>query len=64
MIEGVRQSGCEKIIFRHSDLRHLEELLKAAGPDRPKLVVFESLYSMDGDAPVNRSVTSPSATAP
>jgi 5-aminolevulinate synthase len=54
MIEGVRQSGCEKIIFRHSDLRHLEELLKAAGSDRPKLVVFESLYSMDGDvAPVN-----------
>src|ERR1700681_3154741 len=54
MIEGVRQSGCEKVIFRHSDLRHLEELLKAAGPSRPKLVVFESLYSMDGDvAPVN-----------
>src|SRR3984885_14164657 len=54
MIEGVRQSGCEKIIFRHSDLGHLEELLKAAGPERPKLVVFESLYSMDGDvAPVN-----------
>ena len=54
MIEGVRQSGCEKVIFRHSDLGHLEELLKAAGPSRPKLVVFESLYSMDGDvAPVN-----------
>jgi 5-aminolevulinate synthase len=53
MIEGVRQSGCEKVIFRHSDLGHLEELLKAAGP-RPKLVVFEGLYSMDGDvAPVN-----------
>src|ERR1700676_5263426 len=53
MIEGVRQSGCEKAIFRHSDLGHLEELLKAAGPSRPKLVVFESLYSMDGDvAPV------------
>src|SRR6202521_5999006 len=53
MIEGVRQSGCEKAIFRHSDLPHLEELLKAAGPPRPKLVVFESLYSMDGDiAPV------------
>jgi 5-aminolevulinate synthase len=53
MIEGVRQSGCEKVIFRHSDLGHLEELLKAAG-SRPKLVVFESLYSMDGDvAPVN-----------
>jgi 5-aminolevulinate synthase len=53
MIEGVRQSGCEKVIFRHSDLGHLEELLKAAG-SRPKLVVFEGLYSMDGDvAPVN-----------
>jgi 5-aminolevulinate synthase len=53
MIEGVRQSGCEKVIFRHSDLGHLEELLKAAGRSRPKLVVFESLYSMDGDvAPV------------
>jgi 5-aminolevulinate synthase len=54
MIEGVRQSGCEKVIFRHSDLGHLEALLKAASPSRPKLVVFESLYSMDGDvAPVN-----------
>jgi 5-aminolevulinate synthase len=53
MIEGVRQSGCEKVIFRHNDLGHLEELLKAAG-DRPKLVAFESLYSMDGDvAPVS-----------
>jgi 5-aminolevulinate synthase len=53
MIEGVRQSGCEKVIFRHNDLGHLEELLKAA-VDRPKLVVFESLYSMDGDvAPVS-----------
>jgi 5-aminolevulinate synthase len=53
MIEGVRQSGCEKVIFRHNDVGHLEELLKAAG-DRPKLVAFESLYSMDGDvAPVN-----------
>jgi 5-aminolevulinate synthase len=53
MIEGVRRSGCEKVIWRHSDLGHLEELLKAAGA-RPKLVVFEGLYSMDGDvAPVN-----------
>src|SRR5262249_22898135 len=48
MIEGVRQSRCEKRIFRHNDMAHLESLLRAAG-DRPKLIVFESLYSIDGD---------------
>ena len=55
MIEGVRQSKCEKQIFRHNDMAHLEDLLRAADPSRPKLVVFETLYSMDGDiAPTDR----------
>jgi 5-aminolevulinate synthase len=52
MIEGVRHSGCDKAVFRHNDLAHLEELLAGAG-GRPKLIVFESVYSMDGDvAPI------------
>jgi hypothetical protein len=55
MIEGVRQARCEKRIFCHNNMTHLEELLDAPDPSRPKLIVFESLYSMDGDvAPVNR----------
>jgi 5-aminolevulinate synthase len=48
IIEGVRQSGQDRVIFRHNDTAHLEELLIAAG-DRPKFIAFESLYSMDGD---------------
>jgi 5-aminolevulinate synthase len=49
MIEGVRQSNREKQIWRHNDVYHLERLLETAGRDRPKLIVFETVYSMDGD---------------
>ncbi len=53
MIEGVRRSGCEKKVWRHNDVAHLEELLAAEPMGRAKLIVFESLYSMDGDiAPI------------
>ena len=55
VIEGVRRASVEKKIWRHNDAGHLEELLAAETPERPKLIVFEALYSMDGDvAPVNR----------
>jgi 5-aminolevulinate synthase len=49
MIEGVRAAGCDKAIWRHNDTAHLEDLLMRAGRDRPKLIAFESVYSMDGD---------------
>jgi 5-aminolevulinate synthase len=55
MIEGVRQSKRDKHIFRHNDMAHLEEVLQSAERERPKLIAFETLYSMDGDvAPINR----------
>ncbi len=57
IIEGIRKSGAEKVVFRHNDLEHLERLLASEDPLRSKLVVFESVYSMDGDiAPVSRIV--------
>ncbi|MCP5398242.1 MAG: 5-aminolevulinate synthase [Sphingobium sp.] len=53
MIAGIRNSGCEKRVFRHNDLAHLRELLEAEDKDAPKLIAFESVYSMDGDiAPI------------
>jgi len=55
MIQGIRQGKCERRIFRHNDLDHLESLLRDADPDAPKIVAFESVYSMDGDiAPIER----------
>jgi 5-aminolevulinate synthase len=53
MIAGIRNSGCEKQVFRHNNVEHLRELLEAADPEAPKLIAFESVYSMDGDvAPI------------
>ncbi|MCW5773091.1 MAG: 5-aminolevulinate synthase [Rhodospirillaceae bacterium] len=53
MIHGMRSAKCDKRIFRHNDTAHLEDVLKALDPARPKLVAFESVYSMDGDiAPI------------
>ncbi|HEY2051815.1 MAG TPA: 5-aminolevulinate synthase [Caulobacteraceae bacterium] len=53
MIEGIRRSGAQRFIFMHNDVAHLDELMSGVDPDRPKIVAFESLYSMDGDvAPI------------
>jgi 5-aminolevulinate synthase len=49
MIEGVRRGGGQKRIFRHNDVAHLRELMQADDPAAPKLIAFESIYSMDGD---------------
>ncbi len=53
MIAGIRAAGCERHVFRHNDVAHLEQLLAASDPAAPKLIAFESIYSMDGDiAPI------------
>ncbi|MGH1406370.1 MAG: 5-aminolevulinate synthase [Rhodomicrobiaceae bacterium] len=49
MIQGILHGKAEKRVFRHNDLEHLEEILKEIDPTRPKLLAFESVYSMDGD---------------
>jgi 5-aminolevulinate synthase len=56
MIAGIRNSGCEKRVWRHNDLAHLEELLAADDPEMPKLIAFESVYSMDGDVAPIRAI--------
>ena len=54
MIAGIRNAGCEKKVFRHNDVDHLEQLLAETDPEIPKLIAFESVYSMDGDvAPIH-----------
>ena len=48
MIEGIKLSRCEKVIFRHNDLAHLETILQKTDINRPKIILFESVYSMSG----------------
>lgn len=55
MIQGIKAGGGQKYIFRHNDTEHLEELLKQADPDKPKIIAFESVYSMSGSvAPIEK----------
>ena len=57
MIEGIRKGNSEKSIWKHNDVEHLEHLLKNSNPEVPKIVAFESVYSMDGDfAPIEEII--------
>jgi 5-aminolevulinate synthase len=57
MIHGIKGSQCEKHVYRHNDVDHLESLLKTVDPARPKIIAFESVYSMDGDiAPIKETI--------
>ncbi len=49
MIQGIRTSGARKSVFRHNDVRHLEEQLQKADPTVPKIVAFETVHSMTGE---------------
>jgi 5-aminolevulinate synthase len=57
IVNGIRSTSVDRAIFRHNDVEHLESLLKAQPLDRPKIIIFESIYSMDGDiAPIKQIV--------
>ena len=58
IIEGIKASGCQKIIFRHNDVSHLEEILQQLPADQPKIIVFESVYSISGSiAPLEEIIS-------
>ncbi len=58
IIEGIKSSGCAKQVFKHNDMQHLEEILAALPANQPKLIVFESIYSINGNvAPVKEITT-------